>query len=59
MQYINNIILPECVGDKKKICLRTAKRWLGILEYECKEYKKRMYVDGHEREDVVAYRRTF
>ncbi|CAG8725905.1 3842_t:CDS:2 [Cetraspora pellucida] len=24
-----------------------------------KEYKKRIYVNGHEREDIVAYRRTF
>ncbi|CAG8641719.1 2580_t:CDS:2 [Cetraspora pellucida] len=43
----------------QKICLQTAERRLGILGCKCKKYKKVMYFDGHEREDVVVYRRIF
>ncbi|CAG8725963.1 21008_t:CDS:2, partial [Cetraspora pellucida] len=60
MQYVNDYILPECIGGfQKKICLQTVKRWLDILGCKCREYKKRMYFDGHELEDVVAYRSVF
>ena len=35
---------------------RTAAEWLHKLWYKYKEVKKGVYQDGHEREDVVAYR---
>ena len=41
------------------ISLRTAERWLNILGCQFKEYRKGLYFDGHEREDVVAYQNTF
>ena len=37
----------------------TARRWLVKLGYEHKEAKKGLYIDGHEREDVVKYRIYF
>lgn len=59
MQYVNTVILPQYIGDQKKFCLQTAKRWLDILGCKSKEYKKEIYFDGHKREDVIAYRKIF
>lgn len=38
---------------------RTAGRWMNHLGFHAQEPKKGIYVDGHEREDVVKYRKTF
>lgn len=35
------------------IRLRTARRWLCKLGYEYKDVRKDMFVDGHERSDIV------
>ncbi|RHZ55154.1 hypothetical protein Glove_420g89 [Diversispora epigaea] len=40
--------------DAEDIALKS-KRWLTILGCKFEEYKKGMYLDGHEREDVVKY----
>lgn len=41
----------------RRIKARTARRWLGWMGLQhCKLTKKAVYVDGHEREDVVKYR---
>jgi hypothetical protein len=37
----------------------TVKKWMHKLGYEMKRYKKGVYIDGHEREDVVKYREEF
>ncbi|KZT23214.1 hypothetical protein NEOLEDRAFT_1069814, partial [Neolentinus lepideus HHB14362 ss-1] len=36
-----------------------ARRWLHKLGYGLHEAKKGLYVDGHERDDVVQYRKQF
>ncbi|KAJ7474637.1 hypothetical protein B0H11DRAFT_2429057 [Mycena galericulata] len=43
---------------KHGISLRTAQRWMRRMEYRWKSEPKGMYSDGHEREDVVAYRQN-
>ncbi|KAJ7495129.1 hypothetical protein FB451DRAFT_1019630 [Mycena latifolia] len=43
---------------KKGISLRTAQRWMKRMEYCWTAEPKGMYSDGHEREDVVAYRQN-
>ncbi|KAJ7188444.1 hypothetical protein C8R46DRAFT_879250 [Mycena filopes] len=43
-------------GISKKISLRTAQRYLGVLGYRWTYAKKGQYADGHERPDVVNYR---
>lgn len=59
-QYVDNVILPECLGEtRKSISIRTARRWLNSLGCQFEEYRKGMYFDGHEREDVVTYRSKF
>ena len=45
--------------DKKAISERTAHRWLGELGWKYGKQKNGMYIDGHEREDVVEYRCAF
>ena len=35
------------------ICLHTAQRWLGKLDYEYKNVRKNVFIDGHERSDVI------
>jgi hypothetical protein len=57
--YVNNVILPALRIDGK-IVESTARCWLRFrLGYECKESKKGMYVDGHERPDVIKERTDF
>ena len=60
-QHVNNIILPtlELTDKKAFICERTAVNWLHKLGYQCKDVKKGIYVDGHERSDVVETRKKF
>jgi len=61
MRQVNTVIIPSLGLDLngQKISESTARRWLAKLGYELKEVKKGVYVDGHEREDVVAYRQKF
>ena len=52
-QWVNNDLLPSsnlAPNMPRSISVRTATRWL---------HKKGAYVDGHEREDVVAYQKEF
>jgi hypothetical protein len=57
--HVNNTILPA-LGIDGKIVESTAQRWLKFrLGYECKEAQKGMYVDGHERPDVIKERTEF
>jgi hypothetical protein len=38
---------------------RTARNWLKKLGYSWKDVTKDVFVDGHERDDVVRYRKEF
>jgi hypothetical protein len=38
---------------------RTARRWLNRLGYNWQDVKKGVFLDGHERDDVVEYRQRF
>ena len=46
-------LLPQ---STRHIRARTARRWLKKLGFVYKDVKKDVYLDGHEREDVVKYR---
>ena len=56
-KHVNKVILPtlQLTTKKASICECTAIRWLKKLGYECKDVKKGIYVDGHERRDVIQY----
>ena len=47
------------VGGKPHISERTGKRWLRELGLKYVKLEKGVYVDGHERADVVAHRTVF
>jgi len=44
---------------KLSISIKTALRWLEKLGWSYGKLKNGMYLDGHERSDVVEYRRAF
>ena len=44
---------------KASISERTARSWLCKLGWRYGRHKNGMYVDGHERQDVVEYRQAF
>ena len=44
---------------KPSITERTARRWLAGLGWRYGKMQSGMYIDGHEREDVVEYRQQF
>ncbi len=57
---MNKIILPGLgFVSPPTIHINTAKNYLKELGYKYAEVKKDIYIDGHEREDVVAYRKIF
>lgn len=43
-------------GLTNNISHATAKRWMQAMDYRYGKGKNGMYIDGHEREDVVRYR---
>jgi hypothetical protein len=53
--------LNESLGLLQQIVVSesTARRWLHILGFRLTERKNGVYIDGHEREDVVAYRKEW
>ena len=56
-KQVTDVIFPELgIQTKKPISLRTAQRWLIKLGWHHSQIKKGVYMDGHERADVVEYR---
>ena len=61
-EYVNNDLLRNETlepGYPRKIGLETARKWMHELGFEVVLKKKGTYVDGHEWEDVVEYRKKF
>ncbi|KAF4648088.1 hypothetical protein FOL46_003355, partial [Perkinsus olseni] len=52
-RWINNEL---CLGEDDGYSERTVSRWLEALDFKLVQVKKTLYVDGHERPDVVADR---
>ena len=56
-QALNEVILPDLnIVLKSPLSVRTARRWLIKLGWRRTVVRKGVYMDGHEREDVVKYR---
>ena len=45
--------------DRPSISVRTSHRWLAKLGWQYGKQQNGMYIDGHERKDVVEYRQKF
>lgn len=46
-------------GQPFSITLHTAQRWMHKMDWRYEKRMKGMYIDGHERDDVVKYRQEF
>ncbi|KAF7333551.1 hypothetical protein MSAN_02420000 [Mycena sanguinolenta] len=58
VNYMSSDEMKTRLNLKHGISLRTAQRWMKRTEYRWKAEPKGMYIDGHEREDVVNYRQN-
>lgn len=59
MQYFKEYVNPEGIETPIVIRSRTAQVWLRKLGFEYKDVKKDVFIDGHERADVVEDRTRF
>lgn len=50
---------PELGPASESVSLSTIYRWMSELGWEKVQKKSSVYIDGHERPDVVQYRREF
>ena len=61
--WFNSDLLPKVLNNHpsapSNISIRTARRWLHKLGFEQVSSKKGIYIDGHERADVVEYRKLY
>jgi hypothetical protein len=51
--------MKRYLGTKSGITKWTGRRWLHAMEWRYGKATKGMYIDGHERGDVVEYRKGF
>ena len=60
VDYIATPEVQQRLGTRARgIHVRTARRWLHKLSWRYQQKKKGMFIDGHERGDVVEYRKGF
>ena len=61
-QWVNECLLETQTlepGYPRRVSIETARKWLLELGFTVMDHKKGTCVDGHERADVVQYRRKF
>ena len=61
-QWVNDELLPSHVLPSnlpRSISVQTTNRWLHHLGFTLHSHKKVLYVDGHERDDVVKSREEY
>ena len=58
LTYINDDALPRLLehGSQAKVPMATLARYMATWGYSYRKQGKDVYYDGHERQDVVAYR---
>ena len=61
-EWVNVDLFPNenlAPGFPRKISVESGWKWMHELGFEVIAKKKGTFVDGHERDDVVAYRNKF
>jgi hypothetical protein len=59
-RWINESLLVEITGYVgHNVSERTVRRWMNTVGYKYGIWKKGIFIDGHERADVVEYRKEF
>lgn len=56
---LENDHLHGSLQSCRSVVARTVRRWLRRLGFDGRDIKKEVYTDGHERNDVRAYREQF
>ena len=56
--YLNTPEVLDQLGREKPITMRTASTWMHAMGYRYGKGPTGMYIDGHERQDVVEYRQN-
>ena len=60
--WVNTVLLPNSIlesGAPHRISVEVARKWLHSMGFEVKPLTKGIYIDGHERDDVVEVRDEF
>ena len=57
-EVVNKILPSLDVVRGNGMSLRTARRWLVKLGWRHTVFKRGVYMDGHERDDVKEYRQS-
>ena len=59
--YLETVYFPEYLGFqiRKEISEKACRKWMKLLGWQNVPHRKDIYVDGHERPDVVAKRVEF
>ena len=58
-KWVNKNLLPNSTlepGFPRHISIETGRKWLHNLCFEVLTAKKAIFIDGHERPDVITYR---
>jgi len=55
VQFLNTPEIKERYSLEKSISLRTAQRWMHLMDYRWTKMPHGQYKDGHKHDDVVAY----
>ena len=61
-QWVNNELLPNSIldpGYPHRVSVETARKWLHEMGFEILQRSKGVFIDGHERPDVVESRVKF
>lgn len=59
-EFVEKKLLKDSgITKNKSISLVTASRWLNVLGYKFQQNRQDVYYDGHERPDVIEYRKRF
>ena len=61
-KWVNKSLLPNSTiapGFPRKIGMETSRKWLHEMGFEVLTPRKGIFIDGHEQEDVVEYRKVF
>jgi len=60
VDYVATPEVQQRLGTRARgIHIQTAQQWLHKLSWQYRQKRKGMYIDGHEHEDVVEYRKGF
>ena len=61
-RWVNQCLLPNSTlepGYPRKVSIETARKWLHHLGFQVLTVSKGIFIDGHERDDVVEARKIF